>query len=74
MAELFFSSAGVKAFYATMCLYLYGDLMVYAVAVPKSLVSVACPSNSTNTTCLGSLDNKQAYYVFLVPSLGRIPD
>eukprot|EP00045_Choanoeca_perplexa_P012749 m.141042 g.141042 ORF g.141042 m.141042 type:complete len:490 (+) comp16122_c0_seq1:176-1645(+) len=49
MAELFFSSLGVKAFYACIIIYLYGDLCIYAVAVPKSLKKVICPTGHNIT-------------------------
>lgn len=42
MAELFFNKVGVVLFYLCMVLYLYGDLAIYAVAVPKSLRDVLC--------------------------------
>lgn len=38
LAGLFFSPLGEKLFYVCMVVYLYGDLCIYAVAVPKSLV------------------------------------
>ena len=34
-------AVGVNLFYVAMVLYLYGDLAIYAVAVPKSLRDVA---------------------------------
>lgn len=37
---LFFFTVGVVLFYLCMVLYLYGDLAIYAVAVPKSLRDV----------------------------------
>lgn len=44
---MFFSPLGEKLFYVTMIVYLYGDLCIYAVAVPKSLVSVACDATTS---------------------------
>lgn len=73
MAEMFYGPWGVKLFYFTTVVYLYGDLCIYAVAVPKSLQSVACGTlnkteqhhfNGTHE-CMGSLDSKESYYVFL---------
>ena len=72
MAEMFYSHWGVKAFYLCTIVYLYGDLCIYAVAVPKSLQSVACgvfnESAHHNGTlhCLGDLDKNHSYSVFLV--------
>eukprot|EP00730_Choanoeca_flexa_P002519 TRINITY_DN11078_c0_g2_i2.p1 TRINITY_DN11078_c0_g2~~TRINITY_DN11078_c0_g2_i2.p1 ORF type:complete len:466 (+),score=55.88 TRINITY_DN11078_c0_g2_i2:191-1588(+) len=81
MAELFFPSWGVKAFYACIIIYLYGDLCIYAVAVPKSLKSVTCPVGHNATSnhsghvthyttvpppCLGSLDADASYRVYLL--------
>lgn len=48
LAGMFFSPLGEKLFYVTMIVYLYGDLCIYAVAVPKSLVSVACDAVGKN--------------------------
>jgi len=50
LAGMFFSPLGEKLFYITMIVYLYGDLCIYAVAVPKSLVSVACDVTARNHT------------------------
>ena len=41
MANLFFSKWGVRLFYACIVIYLYGDLCIYVVAIPKSIQSVA---------------------------------
>ncbi|KAJ7369343.1 hypothetical protein OS493_039701 [Desmophyllum pertusum] len=40
MANLFFNKIGVRLFYFCIALYLYGDLAIYAAAVPKSLTQV----------------------------------
>lgn len=42
MAEIFFNKVGVIVFYICVIIYLYGDLAIYTVAVPKSLVNVTC--------------------------------
>ena len=42
MAKMFFRPWGVTLFYIVICLYLYGDLAIYAAAVPKSLMEVTC--------------------------------
>eukprot|EP01135_Chromosphaera_perkinsii_P009636 Nk52_evm86s1810 gene=Nk52_evmTU86s1810 len=62
MADNFFSPAGIKLFYICIISYLYGDLAIYAVAVPKSLVGAVCP---TEGLCLGLFSSSTAYYVFL---------
>eukprot|EP00898_Chlorokybus_atmophyticus_P002385 jgi/Chlat1/3147/Chrsp21S03377 len=38
MADLFFSPLGKKLFYATILVYLFGDLTIYATFVPSSLI------------------------------------
>ena len=43
MASLFLGSTGSCLFYASIIVYLYGDLAIYAVAVPKSLRDLVCP-------------------------------
>lgn len=40
MAKMFFSPWGVRLFYASIVIYLYGDLCIYVVAIPKSVQSV----------------------------------
>ncbi|EDQ85587.1 uncharacterized protein MONBRDRAFT_34179 [Monosiga brevicollis MX1] len=76
MAQHFFPPIGVKLFYFCIIVYLYGDLCIYAVAVPKSLQSVTCPShNSTmingthvhhHETCLGDLNSTGSYRIYLL--------
>jgi len=40
MANMFFSKVGVKLFYITIAIYLFGDLAIYAAAISKSLRDV----------------------------------
>jgi hypothetical protein len=40
MANMFFSKIGVKLFYITIAIYLFGDLSIYAAAISKSLRDV----------------------------------
>uniref|UniRef100_A0A3Q2FL01 Transmembrane protein 104 n=1 Tax=Cyprinodon variegatus TaxID=28743 RepID=A0A3Q2FL01_CYPVA len=42
MASMFFNKVGVNMFYICIIVYLYGDLAIYAAAVPISLMEVAC--------------------------------
>uniref|UniRef100_A0A672R1B7 Transmembrane protein 104 n=1 Tax=Sinocyclocheilus grahami TaxID=75366 RepID=A0A672R1B7_SINGR len=42
MASMFFNKVGVNMFYICLIVYLYGDLAIYAAAVPVSLMEVAC--------------------------------
>lgn len=65
MAELILPRKLVLAFYSSMIIYLYGDLCIYAVAVPVSLRSVICNAGGENDPCIGSLNRKQAYHIFL---------
>lgn len=72
MADLFFSKIGVRLFYFCIALYLYGDLAIYAAAVPKSLTQIACGSLSGNETsfsaskpCWNSVTEMNVYRVFL---------
>lgn len=37
----FYSTVGVNMFYLCIIVYLYGDLAIYAAAVPMSLMEVA---------------------------------
>ncbi|KAM9393155.1 transmembrane protein 104 [Pholidichthys leucotaenia] len=74
MASMFFNKVGVNMFYICIIIYLYGDLAIYAAAVPISLMEVACGNHSCsdesvtyNDTdpCWGSVTRKDAYRVFL---------
>lgn len=40
MANMFLSSTGRTMFYCILCVYLYGDLSIYAAAVAKSVMDV----------------------------------
>lgn len=77
MASMFFNKVGVNMFYICIIVYLYGDLAIYAAAVPISLMEVACGNHSCSTgsvkyndtdSCWGSVTRKDAYRVFLKPS------
>jgi hypothetical protein len=50
MAHLFLGRTGTVLFYAAIIAYLYGDLAIYAVAVPKSLRDLVCPRPPHLTT------------------------
>ncbi|XP_042305900.1 transmembrane protein 104 isoform X2 [Sceloporus undulatus] len=50
MASLFFNKVGVNLFYFCIIIYLYGDLAIYAAAVPVSLMQVSC-SRIGNHSC-----------------------
>lgn len=74
MANMFFSKFGVRLFYICTALYLYGDLAIYAAAVPKSLTQVACgslsgngssSSFSTSKPCWNPLTQIGVYRIFL---------
>lgn len=43
LAKKLFSPLGSKVTYAVLCLYLFGDLSIYAVTIPKSLTALVCP-------------------------------
>ncbi|CAI5742583.1 unnamed protein product [Hyaloperonospora brassicae] len=68
MAELLFSDRGVVAFYACITVYLYGDLAIYAVAVPKSLREIVCPRPSADAVvwaCSDKLNSSELYRLFV---------
>uniref|UniRef100_A0A3Q2XA07 Transmembrane protein 104 n=1 Tax=Haplochromis burtoni TaxID=8153 RepID=A0A3Q2XA07_HAPBU len=74
MASMFFNKVGVNMFYICIIVYLYGDLAIYAAAVPISLMEVACGNHSCSAgsvkyndtdPCWGSVTRKDAYRVFL---------
>ncbi|XP_034046417.1 transmembrane protein 104 [Thalassophryne amazonica] len=74
MASMFFNKVGVNMFYICIIVYLYGDLAIYAAAVPISLMEVACGNHSCSAgrgkyndtdPCWGSVSRNNAYRVFL---------
>ena len=36
MANMFYHPIGIVLYYICICLYLYGDMSIYAAAIPKS--------------------------------------
>ncbi|KAM4843386.1 transmembrane protein 104 isoform 2-T2 [Thomomys bottae] len=77
MASMFFNKVGVNLFYFCIIIYLYGDLAIYATAVPLSLMQVTCAagndscdvekdskSNDTDL-CWGPLRRIDAYRIYL---------
>ncbi|TKC53439.1 hypothetical protein EI555_014894, partial [Monodon monoceros] len=81
MASMFFSKVGVNLFYFCIITYLYGDLAIYAAAVPFSLMQVTCSAvgndscgveaeakyNDTDL-CWGPLHRVDAYRIYLTCS------
>ncbi|KAK5884462.1 hypothetical protein CesoFtcFv8_018281 [Champsocephalus esox] len=74
MASMFFNKVGVNMFYICIIVYLYGDMAIYAAAVPISLMEMACGNHSCSAgsvkyndtdPCWGSVTRKDAYRVFL---------
>ncbi|MBN3304890.1 TM104 protein, partial [Amia calva] len=75
MASIFFNKVGVNMFYICIIVYLYGDLAIYAAAVPISLMEVACGNHSCSAgssikyndtdSCWGPVKRKDAYRIFL---------
>ncbi|XP_059991182.1 transmembrane protein 104 isoform X3 [Lagenorhynchus albirostris] len=78
MASMFFNKVGVNLFYFCIIIYLYGDLAIYAAAVPFSLMQVTCSAvgndscgveaeakyNDTDP-CWGPLHRVDAYRIYL---------
>ncbi|GFR99824.1 transmembrane protein 104 [Elysia marginata] len=54
MASMYFNKVGLVLFNLCIIVYLYGDLAIYAAAVPKSLRDVACTYEPQNFSCNGS--------------------
>ncbi|XP_075435925.1 LOW QUALITY PROTEIN: transmembrane protein 104 [Ascaphus truei] len=76
MASLFFNKVGINLFYFCIIIYLYGDLAIYAAAVPISLVQVTCFSangscgehggvRNDTEPCWGSVRRIDAYRIYL---------
>ncbi|XP_008055582.1 transmembrane protein 104 [Carlito syrichta] len=78
MASMFFNKVGVNLFYFCIIIYLYGDLAIYAAAVPFSLMQVTCSATSNDSCgveadtkyndtdrCWGPLRRVDAYRIYL---------
>lgn len=57
IASLYFNKWGVTLFYLSLCIYLYGDLAIYAAAIGKSLADIICVTNTSGEGSLLSLWN-----------------
>ncbi|XP_063681472.1 transmembrane protein 104-like isoform X2 [Bolinopsis microptera] len=70
MAEIFFNKVGVVLFYVAVIIYLYGDLAIYTVAVPKSLANVSCIPDLRDehnvTLCWNGVSHDAAYRIFVL--------
>lgn len=78
MASMFFNKVGVNLFYFCIIVYLYGDLAIYAAAVPFSLMQVSCSATGNDSCgveadtkyndtdlCWGPLRRVDAYRIYL---------
>ena len=70
MASLFFNKIGLISFYVVVIIYLYGDLTIYAAAVPKNLRDLLCPYHDQFS--ISALQNLTNYTVH--PDLCWNPD
>lgn len=52
IANLYFNKWGITLFYLSLCIYLYGDLAIYAAAIGKSLADIICKTNVTSESSL----------------------
>ncbi|XP_005093838.1 transmembrane protein 104 [Aplysia californica] len=51
MAFMYFNKIGLSLFHLCIIVYLYGDLAIYAAAVPKSLRDVVCSFRKNSSNC-----------------------
>nr|XP_004226232.1 transmembrane protein 104 isoform X3 [Ciona intestinalis] len=76
MADMFFNKIGRILFYVCIIVYLYGDLAIYAAAVPKSMRDIVCGNMSCSTNdsnppqdgdiCWGTtITRNNVYQIFL---------
>ncbi|XP_015675342.1 transmembrane protein 104 [Protobothrops mucrosquamatus] len=78
MASMFFNKVGVNLFYFCLIIYLYGDLAIYAAAVPVSLMQVTCTMTGNHSCsvedgtkyndtdkCWGPIRRIDAYRIYL---------
>ncbi|BFZ18134.1 hypothetical protein BsWGS_21173 [Bradybaena similaris] len=74
MAGMFFNRVGMVLFHLCIIIYLYGDLAIYAAAVPKSLRDVVCTFGASSNQTLSdddrcwpdvSVNRMNAYRIFV---------
>ncbi|KAF7256045.1 hypothetical protein EG68_06415 [Paragonimus skrjabini miyazakii] len=74
MFRLYFGRIGNILFYLNICIYLYGDLAIYAAGVPKSLRNVVCTATINRTVLhdsdlcwdFSSLSRSDVYRIFVI--------
>merc|ERR1711920_626595 len=69
MAEHLLTPRGLQLFYATVVIYLFGDLTIYAAAVPKSLREITCgkpEGNPDRWDCVMGLDSTEVYRLYVI--------
>lgn len=49
MTHLFFNKTGKFLFYLSLCIYLYGDLAIYAAAIGRTMSDLVCDTRMTAT-------------------------
>eukprot|EP00127_Corallochytrium_limacisporum_P006947 Clim_evm1s239 gene=Clim_evmTU1s239 len=79
MAAMFFGHNGVLFFYFSAALYLFGDLAIYAAAVPKTIVQFICTDGNPRKghdlptdVCFLGLDGEATYRIFLAMFVGSL--
>lgn len=70
MVSLFFNKVGVTLFYIALVFYLYGDMAIYAAAVPKSLRDVTCTYVGSGMGCNETITDDSPCWAS-VPSITR---
>lgn len=60
MAHLYFNKLGRTFFYISLCVYLYGDLAIYAAAVSKTMSDVSCMVHENNTNDFDAVCNNSS--------------
>jgi len=67
LAGIFLGEWGQRFFFIVMFIYLYGDLAIYAVAIPQSLLQATSgwKNNSTDQKVWRNFTEIEVYYLFL---------
>lgn len=75
MATLYFNKVGRTLFFIALCIYLYGDLSIYAAAISKTLSDLTCNSthNGSSTDDFSSrcwdwaeIDKMTVYRIYVI--------
>jgi hypothetical protein len=68
LANFFFNRVGIVLYYLCIVVYLYGDLSIYAVAIPKAFAAVVCKNSTYSSSASSNSTNLTLLYTYATPT------